>query len=224
MAIPATLSRPARDATSRACRGSGDPWASSVSDIVPMVTQPARSQPAARRRGRRVLRAASTTSPTTMTAGPGRAAAATSPAMLARVPVTVRCRGVQPSLMTATGVRGSRPAAISSSRGPGEPGQAHQQDEGGVVGCRPGGVECLSGAGVRAGDDQRRGDPAVGHRDPGGRRDAHRGRHPRHHLDRNAVGQAVQGLLAAAAEDERVAALEPHDDVARRGRARPGSG
>ena len=36
-------------------------------------------------------------------------------------------------------------------------------------------------------------------------------RHARHHLDRNAGGVAGEGLLAAAAEDERVAALEADD-------------
>ena len=59
---------------------------------------------------------------------------------------------------------------------------------------------------------------AVGDRDPGvgGRRDA--GGHPRHDLELDPGRAQRLALLAAAAEDERVAALEPHDALARRGR------
>ena len=55
------------------------------------------------------------------------------------------------------------------------------------------------------------GDPRVG-----GRRDA--GGDPRHDLELDPGRAQRFALLAAAAEDERVAALEPHDALARRGR------
>ena len=41
-----------------------------------------------------------------------------------------------------------------------------------------------------------------------------RRRHAGNHLDGNSSGNQREGLLAASAEDERVAALEPHDALA----------
>ena len=54
----------------------------------------------------------------------------------------------------------------------------------------------------------------MGHRDAGvgGHRD--RGADAGHHLEGDAGLRQRQGLLAAAAEHERVAALEPHHDAA----------
>ena len=43
---------------------------------------------------------------------------------------------------------------------------------------------------------------------------------PGHHLERDAGGGERLGLLAAAAEHERVAALEPHDAARGRGPGR----
>src|SRR5437667_168960 len=54
------------------------------------------------------------------------------------------------------------------------------------------------------------GDAPVGDRDPGAGRDGHRAGDPRHDLERDPGPDAGQRLLAAAAEDERVAALEPY--------------
>ena len=56
---------------------------------------------------------------------------------------------------------------------------------------------------------------AMGQRDSGeGRRGDRRG-HARHDLEGNSRRRQRLGLLAAAAEDERVAALEAHDAMAR---------
>ena len=54
-------------------------------------------------------------------------------------------------------------------------------------------------------------------RDAGRGRDRDRAGHPRHHLDGDTSGQARLDLLAAAAEHERVAALEPDHRTARAG-------
>ena len=69
-----------------------------------------------------------------------------------------------------------------------------------------------------AGDERdAAGDVAVGDGDAGvgGRGDA--GRHPGHDLERDAGLREHERLLAAAAEHERVAALEAHDALARAG-------
>ena len=62
---------------------------------------------------------------------------------------------------------------------------------------------------------------ALGDRDAGIGGHRERRRHARHDLERHAGGAQRERLLAAAAEDERVAALEPHDAFAAAGRARP---
>ena len=51
--------------------------------------------------------------------------------------------------------------------------------------------------------------------DPGVRGGRDRARDPRNDLERDAGRRQCLGLLAAAPEDERVAALEPHDTPAR---------
>ena len=63
---------------------------------------------------------------------------------------------------------------------------------------------------VAGDDDELVGEAAVGHRDAGQRRDGDRAGDAGDHLDRDARGHARLELLHAAAEDERVAALEPH--------------
>jgi len=51
----------------------------------------------------------------------------------------------------------------------------------------------------------------MGHRDAGIGRRGDAGGDPRHHLHRHAVGREIGGLLAPPTEQERIAALEPHD-------------
>ena len=69
-----------------------------------------------------------------------------------------------------------------------------------------------------AGDHrERRGHPAVRHGDARIRRRGDAGRDARHHGERDAVGSQLLGLLAAAAEHERVAAFEAHERASRRG-------
>ena len=68
---------------------------------------------------------------------------------------------------------------------------------------------------VVAGDDRERGgEPAMGERDPRDRRHRDRARDAGHDLDVDAGVAAERDLLAAATEDERVAALQAHDVLA----------
>ena len=57
------------------------------------------------------------------------------------------------------------------------------------------------------------------HRNAGVRRRRHARGNPRHHLEAHPRGRQCLRLLAAAAEHERVAALEAHHQLARRARA-----
>lgn len=68
---------------------------------------------------------------------------------------------------------------------------------------------------VVAGDDgERRGEPAVGEGDTGDRRHRDRAGDARNDLDLDSGFAAECHLLATASEDERVAALQPHDLLA----------
>ena len=58
---------------------------------------------------------------------------------------------------------------------------------------------------------------AVGDGNAAGRSRSHRAGDPWHAFDRHAGGAAGEHLFAPASEDERVAALEPHDAVALQG-------
>ena len=60
-------------------------------------------------------------------------------------------------------------------------------------------------------DGERRRQPTVGHGDPGVGGHGDRRRDTGHHLELDAGGGEGLGLLASTAEDEGVAALEPHD-------------
>ena len=62
--------------------------------------------------------------------------------------------------------------------------------------------------------DEGRGQAAVGHRDAGEGGGGHGGRDAGDDLERDAGRGQGQGLLAAAAEDERIAALEAHHALA----------
>ncbi len=100
----------------------------------------------------------------------------------------------------------------------GQGGHPHVADQGGVVVARqqvPADQRLLALGGVMGGDQRQ---PhrlaAVGRRDPGPRQGRHPGGHARHHLERDALRHQRLGLLAAAAEDVRVAALEPDHPLA----------
>ena len=156
-----------------------------------------------------------------VTAGAPMPASATAAAIVSSVAVTTRWRGSVPHSTTATGVDAARPCSIRRCAISAQAPDAHQEDErvdarremrpvdAGVV---------LRGIFVAGDDGERRREPAVRHRDArvrgrgDGRRDAG------DDLERDAGGGQRLRLLAAAAEDERVAALQPHDALAR---ARP---
>ena len=69
----------------------------------------------------------------------------------------------------------------------------------------------LAGGGVRGDERHARRALAVRERDARGRGRPERRGDPGHDLEGNARRRELLGLFAAAAEDERVAALEPHD-------------
>ena len=157
--------------------------------------------------------ATSTTSPTTSSAGDGRSAA--SRAMSQSSPVTERPSACVPRATTAAGVWRSLPASISPPAMPERwarpmktttvPGRAREL----------GVVEILAGGGVPGDERDLRRDAAMGDRDPGRGRHGRERRHAGHDLVGDAGLDERLGLLAAAAEDERVAALEPDDLEAR---------
>src|SRR2546425_10203939 len=110
--------------------------------------------------------------------------------------------------------RGRAPVGDELSRELWQPLEAHQHDERVHRGREPRPVDpapALRRATVPGDDGERGGDAAVGQRDPGvrGRRDG--GGHARHDLERDPRARQRLRLLAAPAEDEGVAALEPHD-------------
>ena len=75
-------------------------------------------------------------------------------------------------------------------------------------------------------DEERRRDAAVRDRNAGQRRRRDGARHARHDVERNAGALQRQRFFAAAAEHERIAALQPHDAAcraARRGSSARGS-
>src|SRR6478609_3046170 len=100
-----------------------------------------------------------------------------------------------------------RPAVPGEQLGrAGELGDTHEQDER-VVAARREHRDVL----VARDDGEAARDAAVGHGYAGRRGHADSARHAGHHLDPNAVCLAGVALLAAAAEDVGVAALEAHD-------------
>jgi hypothetical protein len=72
----------------------------------------------------------------------------------------------------------------------------------------------LLGILVARDERHRGGGVAVGHRDARIRGGGDARRHARHHLERHAGRGEHLGLLAAAAEHERIPALQPHDALA----------
>ena len=158
------------------------------------------------------------TGPTTVTAGASIPPSSATEAISDSGAVIVRCAGSVPDETTAVGVSGSLPAAISAFA---------------IAGSRPTPIRNTSVPPKRASTSQSMSEvsfpgrswpvtiatcaatPAVGDRDPGvgGRGD--RRRDAGHDLERDAGGREGLRLLAAAPEDERVAALEPHHETAR---------
>ena len=126
----------------------------------------------------------------------------------------VRWCGCVPQRTAATGVSGARPPSMSSRA---------------TSATRPAPISTTSVPPARAsasqsvsdvalgrvfvtGDDRDVGrEPAVGHRDAGVRGRGDRARDAGHDLERHARRDERLGFFAAAAEHERVAALQPHD-------------
>ena len=110
---------------------------------------------------------------------------------------------------------GSRPAATSPCRKLREPLEAHEEDDRAAAARERG--ECLGvvGQAVAVRDRDPIGDTTVRDRDQRGRRDGRDARDARRHRERDPRRGQRERLLAAAAEDERVAALEPDDIQAR---------
>ena len=167
----------------------------------------------------------SATVPITITAGGRTPASAMAPGSSASVARVARCAGQPAVAVTATpGSPASRPfptaarrrsrrcvsTAISSTSVPRSRADAAQSTS----------DSRLPGRHVPGDDDELVRDAAVGDRDPGQRGHRDGAGDARHHLDRDARGDAGLQLLAAAAEHERVAALEPHDRTGRPARAR----
>ena len=96
--------------------------------------------------------------------------------------------------------------------------QAHHHDDGRAVRREALEHRAIRVLGVTRDDDEAGRQPAMGHRDAGERGGGDRRAHARHDLERNPGGRERQPLFAAAAEDERVPALEAHDLLARPGR------
>ena len=116
--------------------------------------------------------------------------------------------------------RRDRPAVVAAARptSAGKDADAHVEDERAGEGGQRRPVDRalgLAGILVRRHEGDRRGHVAMGDRDAGvgGRR--HTGGHAGHDLERHAGLDQRLRLLAAAAEDERVAALEAHDGACR---------
>jgi hypothetical protein len=86
---------------------------------------------------------------------------------------------------------------------------AHEEHQRAVDSGQRGPVEAL----VPRHHGELLGEPALCHRDPSGGRYGDRAGHARHDFDRHAGLPARVDLLPAAAQDERVAALEPDDVV-----------
>ena len=155
-------------------------------------------------------RSSAATSPTTIALGGSTPASA----MVARVARTVRWSGRVPLRTAATGVSARAPTVDQAPGDVADAARAHEDHE------RPAGpgqrlpvdVGAVLGRVLVAGDDGEVGrDAAVGHRDArvGGGADG--AGDPGDHLEGDAGGGQRLRLLAAAAEHERVTALQPHD-------------
>ena len=134
--------------------------------------------------------------------------------MVASVARTVGWSGRVPLRTAATGVSGARPPSTRRRAIVADAARAHEDHER-AAGARqrvPVDVGAALGRVLVAGDHgEVGGQAAVGHRDAGVRGGADRAGDAGHHLERDAGRGERLGLLAAAPEHERVAALQPHD-------------
>ena len=142
--------------------------------------------------------------------GDGRSAA--SEAIVPSVPITTRSFGSDALDTTAAGSSNERPAEDEVV---GDVRRARRRpmkitSVPGVAASRVV-VEVAAVAGVPVRTVTWAASAAVGERDAGERRHGGQRRHARHDLVRDAGIDERLDLLAAAAEDERVAALQPHD-------------
>ena len=151
------------------------------------------------------------TAPTTTTAGDRTATSWATRAAVASVAWVTRSRSVDPFSMIATGRSASTPAPIAARADLRQRPHGHEQHEGRPG--RQGGDGRRLGAGVTRRDVHRRRDPALGQRDAGQDRHGDRRADARHHRDLHTGRTTGMQLLAAAPVDERVPALEPHDDL-----------
>ena len=160
-----------------------------------------------------------TTSPITITAGAARANSAASLATFSSELTRTRWAGVPPCWTQATGVSGAGRPPAGRRRWPAAR-DRHQQHEGGSAGAEARPVDGRAGMPRRemaGGDDELLRQPAVRQRDSGQPGHGDGGADARHHRAFDARLGAAEQLLAAAPEDERVAALEPHHALARTG-------
>ena len=118
-------------------------------------------------------------------------------------------------MLTARSPAATRPRADSF-----DPATAHEEDERAARGSEALVLRLAVVRGVAAGERDAVGDAAMGERDA--RRRGHRRgrRDARHDLDTETGALQRERLLAAAAEDERVASLQPDDVRPRSSRAR----
>ena len=137
------------------------------------------------------------------------------------VPTTLRSSGVVAHMTSAAGSSAGRPAATSAAQIPGRrPAAINSTRVSTAVGDRAQIRRAVAVGGRRGDHRERAGHVAVGDGDPRGGRRRGRARHAGHHLHGDAGRRAREHLLAASAEHERVAALQPDDRRAPRAHAR----
>ena len=166
------------------------------------------------------MAASVTTSPTTIVPGASSSASGTG-----RVPELVeRARpGVGPRRPRGEqhggGCRGGPAPLEQVGRDRGPRAEAHQHDDGRGVRGKAAEQRLPGRLGVAGHDREGRGEAAVRHRDPGERGSGERRADARHDLVGDARRPQRQDLLASAAEDEGISALEAHDALAAARRA-----
>ena len=148
----------------------------------------------------------------TMTAGAPSPLCAMSSGSVASVATATRCAGQVPHSMTATGVSGERPAAMTRSRMARALRNPHQHDD--RVGERNmQGRACLVCAQWPATTATDVATPRSSNRDARIRGRGQRGGNTGHNLKPDAGGAQRARLFRAPPEQQRVASLQPNDDV-----------
>ena len=123
----------------------------------------------------------------------------------------MRCRSVVPFEITAAGVSGDLPAAIRPSASSCETRDAHEDDERARRLRELVEVELVVGGRAAGDDGHLRGEAAMRQRDPGRCGHGRERRHAGNDLGGDSRRRERLDLLAAAAEEERIAALQAHD-------------